>query len=498
MRAGLLLLAARSVLPGTLPDGDFDPEKAWIKDVGFYEDFDRLERRQYFYPRGVGYLNDQPVFFKFLNETNGYPEVADLAAKCGKAQNQRDFVMHSLLLHHEWLTDDDSEATFFFVPTFAGIVLAGECEPDAEEILAKLMVRLRDRPQFKQTHGHDLMMYSSSEAVHDRHRERAQKIVQEHMGYDTEKMSQGDVSVIDYMMSQMVSLEAFYRPNMQFCQLFVPPLLPGDAVVGDKKAIHPQDMPIDDSTDWASYVASRPLNLVMMEGITREDPKYAVRLQAYETLADSKNKIVALNGLQQATECRVESIEKPGATHCVLNQELTPFDVSQVRQRLFANAKFALITRGATPHPDSFYDALAAGTLIINTIDKSLDMALPFQCQVPWEDFTIRLPTAAFQADPQKTVTEALQALSPEEFSKKLKLQKYYRRDLLVLPGFEQETLIVENIMLNALKRCQDEQLLIPRNKTRWGINCPHMDYGKVSILKRTLHNCDMPPWQNF
>eukprot|EP01057_Protomagalhaensia_wolfi_P002041 Protomagalhaensia_wolfi_Nauph_80__2040@NODE_229_length_3117_cov_135_628005_g170_i0_p1_GENE_NODE_229_length_3117_cov_135_628005_g170_i0NODE_229_length_3117_cov_135_628005_g170_i0_p1_ORF_typecomplete_len563_score96_14Exostosin/PF03016_15/1_1e18UcrQ/PF02939_16/31UcrQ/PF02939_16/25_NODE_229_length_3117_cov_135_628005_g170_i02921980 len=498
MRGGLLLLAAGSVLGGTLPDGDFNPERAWIKDVEFYEDFDRLERRQYFYPRGVGYLNDRPVLFKFLNETNGYPEVADLAAKCGKADNRRDFIMHSLLLRHEWLTNDDSEATFFFAPTFAGVVLDGQCEADAETTLAKLMARLRDRPQFKQAHGHDLIMYSSTEAVHNRHRERAKKIVQDHLAYDKEKMSQGDPSVIDYMMSQMVSLEAFYRPNMQFCQLFAPQLLPGDAIVADKKAIPPQDMPVEDRTDWSSYVADRPLNVVMMEEIVRGDPKYAVRMRAYETLADANNKIVALKGLQQATECTAESIEKPGATHCVVQQKLTPFDLSQVRQRLFAKAKFALITRGATPHPDSIYDALAAGTLIINTIDKSLDMALPFQCQVPWEDFTIRLSTAAFEADPPKAIKEALESFSPDEFGRKLKLQKYYRRDLLAVPGFEQDTLLVENIMLNALKRCQDEQLLIPRNKTRWGINCPHMDYGKVSILKRTYHNSDMPPWQNF
>eukprot|EP01053_Blabericola_migrator_P007003 Blabericola_migrator_1__7002@NODE_354_length_9484_cov_115_239354_g283_i0_p3_GENE_NODE_354_length_9484_cov_115_239354_g283_i0NODE_354_length_9484_cov_115_239354_g283_i0_p3_ORF_typecomplete_len503_score87_90Exostosin/PF03016_15/1_6e20_NODE_354_length_9484_cov_115_239354_g283_i052306738 len=502
MRLHVILVALDLAIAGTLPDGEFDPANSWIADASFFEDFNYLEKRKFFYPRGVGYLNDQPVKYRILDE---HLQIEKLREACKGSTNRRDAVMHKLLEDHPWRTKDDKEATFLFVPTYAGAVFDGECGPDAEKLLAELMAELYNKEDFKQAHGQDHIMYSSSESVHERNLARARMIAKEFKAYDTSAMSKADPSVIDYMMSQMTTLETFYRPTMQYCQLFVPALRPADYHVIDTGVPPPPD-PEHDDMDWETFKSHRPIEIAMLDTVLPDDRKYATRLTAFTNLsgeASETDVLVALadSKVANATECSKVDLESAGSKslRCKLKDELSPLEVSQFRQQLFSKARFALITRGSTPHPEAIYDALQAGAIIINTVDKNLDMGLPFQCQVPWEDFTIRIATPKFDADPSNAVKEALQSLSTLDLTRKIKLAKYYRVDVLTHPGFGQTTLIVDNIMLNVLRRCQDEQTLALRHGTsRWNTHCPHMDYGKISLIKRTYHNCDLPPWHMF
>lgn len=512
LRSLWIAIALTLAAGGTLPDGEFDISNSWITSPeNFFDDFDRLEKRKFFYPKGVGYLNSEAVTYKVLTPQDGFPEIARLSDMCKDAKNQRDYVVNDLMSNHEWALKGDKNNTkifFYYVPTFAGPVLDGECGPNAEAELVSLMRGLWRRPSFATMHGHDLIMYASSESVHERHLARTRKIAQDHIAYDTAAMEKGDVSLIDYMMSQMTSLEAFYRPSLQFCQLFFPIILPEDIAIHRKDnttASGESHMNRDDPISWTQYAERRPVEIVMMETIKKDDPKYAVRQKAFEALGGSTGdakprQIIALQQSNVAgTQCDWKTIkDKTESIHCIMNKAVSDIEESQHRQELYSRARFALITRGATPHPQSIYDAIKSGTLIINTIDKNLDMALPFQCQVPWEDFTIRIPTHVFDNNPAKAIDEVLKTLDDTSLSKKLKLMKYYRPDILVQPDYGQQSRIVENTMLNALRRCSDEQLLSPRNLTRWNVKCPHMDYGKPSILKRTIHNVDIPPWANF
>eukprot|EP01054_Gregarina_sp_Poly1_P005278 Gregarina_sp_Poly_1__5277@NODE_2796_length_1708_cov_203_328458_g1759_i0_p1_GENE_NODE_2796_length_1708_cov_203_328458_g1759_i0NODE_2796_length_1708_cov_203_328458_g1759_i0_p1_ORF_typecomplete_len444_score60_40Exostosin/PF03016_15/3_6e17_NODE_2796_length_1708_cov_203_328458_g1759_i01341465 len=439
MRKYLLTVLFADCLGGTLPEGEFDIKNSWIKSpTSFFDEFNRLEKRKYFYPKGVGYLNSEAVWYKVLNENNGFPQVRKLAELCKDSRNKSDYAVNALMDAHEWRTEDDDKAVFFYVPTFAGAVLAGECGKDAEVELASLMKALWKRSSFNAVHGHDLLMYASSEASHERHLERTRKIAQDRIPYDFKAMENGDLAIIDYMMAQMTTLESFYRPTLQFCQLFFPMILPGDVdfLQTGKSEFKPQD-----TITWEEYSKSRPINIAMMEVIKHNNAKFAVREAAYDSFKGQTENVVQMIALKESdlsvASCKWNQIfDDFKTTHiCALDEAVDAIQESTMRQQLFSQARFALITRGDTPHPSSLYDAMKSGTLIINTIDKNLDMGLPFQCQVPWEDFTIRIPTKVFQNNPYRAVQDKLKLMSDVELTKKIKLQKYYRPDVLVDPG---------------------------------------------------------------
>ena len=100
-------------------------------------------------------------------------------------------------------------------------------------------------------------------------------------------------------------------------------------------------------------------------------------------------------------------------------------------QRVLERSNFTLLLRGDTPGGDRWFQAMTAGTVLIQVIEneKKCDW-LPFPCSVPWKDILLSIPRDTFMQDPIKSVNEVLSSVSEERMLELQKLSIHYSTDI--------------------------------------------------------------------
>ena len=100
-------------------------------------------------------------------------------------------------------------------------------------------------------------------------------------------------------------------------------------------------------------------------------------------------------------------------------------------QRALEKSNFTLLLRGDSPGGDRWFQAMTAGTVLIQVIEseKTWDW-LPFPCAVPWRDMVLSIQRDSFMQDPVKSVNEVISSVTEERLLELQKLSINYATDI--------------------------------------------------------------------
>ncbi|CEM27714.1 unnamed protein product [Vitrella brassicaformis CCMP3155] len=110
------------------------------------------------------------------------------------------------------------------------------------------------------------------------------------------------------------------------------------------------------------------------------------------------------------------------------------FSASIFLHRL-ANSKLNLCFPGRDVTSSRVADAFWARTLnvLINELDGVFKYGIPFQCEIPWRNFTYAIEGSVFEQDPRKALQPVLDELYEDHrtVTEKLRLMDYYSKKIL-------------------------------------------------------------------
>ncbi|CEM11577.1 unnamed protein product [Vitrella brassicaformis CCMP3155] len=99
------------------------------------------------------------------------------------------------------------------------------------------------------------------------------------------------------------------------------------------------------------------------------------------------------------------------------------------------NSKLNLCFRGDDVTSNRLFDGLWTRTLnvLVTEIEKTFTTWLPFQCEIPWRNFTYAIDGPEFVRSPRESLTPILQEVydDPAAVRERLRLQDYYSRKAL-------------------------------------------------------------------
>ncbi|CEM34303.1 unnamed protein product [Vitrella brassicaformis CCMP3155] len=100
-----------------------------------------------------------------------------------------------------------------------------------------------------------------------------------------------------------------------------------------------------------------------------------------------------------------------------------------------ANSKLNLCFRGTDVTSSRVMDGFWARTLnvLINEVDDAFKYGIPFQCEIPWRNFTYAIEGSVFEQDPRAALKPILDELYKDHraVTKKLRLMDYYSKKIL-------------------------------------------------------------------
>ena len=100
-------------------------------------------------------------------------------------------------------------------------------------------------------------------------------------------------------------------------------------------------------------------------------------------------------------------------------------------QSSLERSNFTLLLRGDTPGGDRWFQAMAAGTALIQVIESERTWDwLPFPCAIPWKEMVLSIPRHKFMQDPMKSVNDLLSSVTEERLLELQHLSLHYAADI--------------------------------------------------------------------
>ncbi|CEL97599.1 unnamed protein product [Vitrella brassicaformis CCMP3155] len=114
--------------------------------------------------------------------------------------------------------------------------------------------------------------------------------------------------------------------------------------------------------------------------------------------------------------------------------DLSVFKAATFMHRL-SNSKLNLCFRGDDVTSNRYTDGFWTRTLnlFITEVEPMFRLAVPFQCEIPWWNFTYAIDGKEYKEDPRKALTPILRELyeDPAAVRERLRLMEYYSRKVL-------------------------------------------------------------------
>ena len=137
-------------------------------------------------------------------------------------------------------------------------------------------------------------------------------------------------------------------------------------------------------------------------------------------------------------------------------------------QKALEKSNFTLLLRGDSFGGDRWFQAMTAGTALIQVLDgeKTWDW-LPFPCVIPWKDIVLSIPRDKFLKDPNKSVIELISSVTEERLLELQQLSIHYSTDI---DWTAYNSRVLENILRESYYiRCRSFDEYICTSKTfRW------------------------------
>jgi len=100
-------------------------------------------------------------------------------------------------------------------------------------------------------------------------------------------------------------------------------------------------------------------------------------------------------------------------------------------QAALEKSNYTLVLRGDTLGSDRWFQAIAAGTALIQVSEDERSWNwLPFPCAIPWRDFVLSIPRDKFMDDPINSVKQLISEVSEERLLQLQQLSLYYATDI--------------------------------------------------------------------
>ena len=150
------------------------------------------------------------------------------------------------------------------------------------------------------------------------------------------------------------------------------------------------------------------------------------------------------------------------------------------------NSKISLMIRGHDYHSERLYTTLGYGSINLIFSDYLFETGIPFQCFVPWKEFTLQIKSEKFFKDPQKSL-KSIASLTNKQLSHIQEKIFRYQKDVL---WNHPESRVAENVLKQAVRKCfslhwlEEKQLYNYKN-----YNCKYQDDedkfgGKIDLTK--------------
>ena len=152
-------------------------------------------------------------------------------------------------------------------------------------------------------------------------------------------------------------------------------------------------------------------------------------------------------------------------------------------QRALEKSNFTLLLRGDAPGGDRWFQAMAAGTVLIQVLEGEWTWDwLPFPCAIPWREIVLSIPRDSFMQDPVKSVNELISSVSEKRVLELQHLSIHYATDIdwtaynsRVLENFLRESYHIrcryfeEHICLSKAIKWQDRALCVANSRFEYG-----------------------------
>ena len=150
---------------------------------------------------------------------------------------------------------------------------------------------------------------------------------------------------------------------------------------------------------------------------------------------------------------------------------------------IFKRVRYSICTRGDNPSSPRLYEAAMYGAIPVFISDRAFEVANPFQCVVPYGQFTRNVEESACLANCGAALTNATASDTPSTLRMMRRLLRMYRRDLL---WDHPHSRVAENILLETAHR------YYPSSAP--GAFCPFPNQLRTCLLKKTYLEQDPDP----
>ena len=100
-------------------------------------------------------------------------------------------------------------------------------------------------------------------------------------------------------------------------------------------------------------------------------------------------------------------------------------------QRAHEKSNYTLLLRGDSPGGDRWFQAIVAGTALIQVIENERMWDwLPFPCAIPWRDMVLSIPREQYLRDPTKSVNDLISGITEKRLLELQQLSIYYAPDI--------------------------------------------------------------------
>ena len=167
-------------------------------------------------------------------------------------------------------------------------------------------------------------------------------------------------------------------------------------------------------------------------------------------------------------------------------------------QRALEKSNYSLLLRGDDPGGDRWFQAMAAGTVLIQVIESERTWDwLPFPCAIPWKDIVLSIPRDKFMRDPTTSVNELISSVSEERVLELQQLSIQYATDIdwtaynsRVLENFLRESYYIrcrsfeEHICISKALDWHEKGLCVAHSRFEYGSRVLPCCWGRTKVSK--------------